>query len=68
MMVDCGTESSTVTHQPLFLEIVRLSRERLGQAYGTWQQQQQIYLLYPKQNLIDFDSTTQHQQTKRNGK
>ena len=55
MMVDCGTESSTVTHQPLFLEIVRLSRERLGQAYGTWQQQQQqqqIYLLYPKQNII----------------
>ena len=25
MMVDCGTESSTVTHQPLFLEIVRLT-------------------------------------------
>ena len=45
MMVGCGTESSTVTHQPLFLEIVRLSHERLGQAYGTWQQQQQqIYL------------------------
>ena len=41
MMVDCGTESSTLTHQPLFLDVVRLSRERLGQAYGTWQQQQQ---------------------------